>query len=377
MANSLLYRSALNNLLPIVAKNFPFIRNAMRQTGSDSLVPAYKGKTVSLARPNPHQFAAAAITPAAYGSGEQAVKPIEEQITLDQWYGVNFLLTDLEWNQLAWEGIVSPNVRMAAMAIGENIESALVAKALVGGYQQITKTADALYDLAAIGDKFNDNGVGNLPWTLAVPSILAFTSNANLLSRDVGGGAGNVGGYAMQTALGRVEHSHALSGVSFTDGTSDSLYQCNAAGAIGDTSMVLDSEGSGTMKVGDIVTFAGHTGNYVVTQAITAAGDTLKFYPGLRAAVAENEVIALTATTAASLGIAIAENVGVAFVSRPEEIDAEAKQYTTFESVTDPNTGISLAYEVSREHKQTRKILSVLYGCGQAFGEGLVKYKIS
>lgn len=375
MANTLLYRSALLNLLPVVAQNSPFIRNAFKTTGADSQIAASKGQTVVLSRPNPNQFAATAITAGATGTGDQGVKPISETITLNQWYGVNFLLTDLEWNQLAWEGIVSPNVRMAAQALAKNIETALVNKAILGAFQQITKTTDALYDLAAIGDKFNDNGLGTANWTLCVPSMLHFTSNANLLSKDVGSGA--LASYALNTVLGRVEHSHALSGVSYTDGTSDSLYQCNAAGAVGDTSMVLDTEGTGTMKIGDIITFAGHTGNYVVTSAITAHSETLTFYPGLRAAVAENEVIALTATTAASLGVAIAENIGVALAMRPEALDPELQGVTVFESVTDPDSGLSLTYEVSREYKQTRKLLSALYGVGQCFGEGLVKYKIS
>jgi len=278
----------------------------------------------------------------------------------------------LEVSQMAWEGLIPKTARIAVNALSKQVESALVTKALTSCLGYVAKTADALYDLAAIQDEFMKNNVGSGNRILAVPGMLAFTSNANLLHAQIG--AGGVEGFRFNNGILPVEYSQALTGQSWTDGTSDSLYQCAGANAIGSTSVLLDTEGTGTMKAGDIITFAGHTGNYLVTTGTTAHSQTVIFYPGLRAAVSANEVISLTATTCTTLGIATHE-LALAVAFRPEMPSSANSVF--MESVTDPTTGVSLTYEILREYKQDRHILSVLYGVGQCLSEGAVKYKIS
>jgi hypothetical protein len=351
--------------------NSPFLRIAWKGV-QDGMV---KGKTYTIDRPNINNFSARAVTAAVTGPTPIDVVALPETFTLDQHYEVDCVANDIEWAQAAWEGKLPPVLRAAAAGLARNPELALVNKAIIGAYQQIDKTADALYDMAALHDKFLANGVVSGRKVLCLPSILHFTSNANLLSANIG--KGGMAGFGMSTIFGDIEYAHQLSGVGYTDGTSDSLYQCNAAYEPGTRQIVLDTEGTGTMKAGDIVTFAGHTGNYLVTTGTTAHSQTLAIYPGLRAAVAENEVIALTATTATSLGVGVHEmGLGIAFGK--EEIDPElASRLIMFESVTDPLTGLTLNYEVYREWKRTRRTLSVVYGVGSVLPDGVVKYKIS
>lgn len=370
---SLQYKAALQNMLPVFFENAPLLKNAYKEI-ADSEAPSRKGRTVVLNRPNMNQFAAAAITAAAYGSGEQGDVTIPETITLSQHYGVNFLATDLEWGQAAWEGRIPQTIRIALNALSKQVEGALIDKAILSALGYVAKTSDSVYDLAAIRDEFAKNNVPDGRMVLAVPSMVHFTSNANLLHSQIG--AGGINGYRFDNGLLPVEHSQGLVGKTWTDGTSDSLYQVEEIEPVGETSILLDSEGSGTMKAGDIITFAGHSGNYLVTTGITAATQTMVVYPGLRSALAANEVISLTATTCASLGIATHE-LALAVAFRPEEVSGAIRNTVFFETATDPNTGLTLNYEVLREYKQDRHILSVLYGVGAARPEGIVKYKIS
>ena len=372
---SLNYRAALQNLAPVFFENAPLLRNAYKELG-DSSVPAQKGKTITLARPNMNQFAAASITGAAYGSGGQGVAPLNETVTIDQHYGVNWVPTDLEVSQMAWEGIIPQTARIAVNALAKQVEGALIDKAIVSPLSQVTKSADSLYDLAAIVDKFAGLNVPDGKRILAVPSLLHFSSKASLLHSQIG--QGGINGYTFNNALLPVEVDASMVGKSYTIGGSDNLYQVGSAGgAVGDKSITLDTEGSGTMKVGDIFTFASHSGSYVVTTtAITAHSQLLTFYPGLRAAVVQNAVVALAAenTTCATLGIATHE-LALAVAFRPEM--PSSAQSVFMESVTDPTTGLSLTYEILREYKQDRHILSVLYGLGTARPEGICRFKIS
>lgn len=373
MANTMQYQTMLKNMIPVVAESFPILKAAYAEKENFN-VPGGKGSPVIINRPNPNNFTVAAITPAAYGSGEASITSDPETLTLGQPVGVNFAPTDREVAQAAWEGIMSPTIMLAAQAIGKYVASALTDVAIVSAFQQVTKTADAVYDLAAIRDKFALNGINPNTATLALPSLLAFESNANVLSNQILNGS--TPGFGMETRLGRIAYDHSLIGKSFTDGTSDSLYQVKTGWAKGAFSGTLDTEGTGTMKKGDIITFAGHEGNYVVTAGTTAHSQVLSFWPSLRAAVADNEVISLVATTAASLGIAVAP-MGLAFASRPLQLDPEVAGQTFFVSASDESTGISLNYEVRREFYQTRKMLSIMFAVAKGYPDAIVKYKIS
>lgn len=369
------YRAALMNLAPVFFDACPLLKNAFKEL-KDSEIPEQKGSTIKIARPNMNQFAPTAITSAAYGSGEQGVAPIDETVALNQHYGVNWVPTALELAQMAWEGLIPNTARIAINSLARLVEGALIDEAIISAGGQVAKTADSVADLANLVDIFMRNKCGIGQKVLAVPSMAHFTSNANLLHSQIGGGGINE--YRFSNALLPVEYDHAMVGKSYIIGTSDSLYQCNAAGAVGDNTMVLDTEGTGTMKVGDIFTFAGHTAFYtVIATAITAHSQTLTFYPGLKATVAENEVIALASenTTCTTLGIATHE-LALAIAFRPE-LPPAARNAVVFETVTDPTTGLSLNYEITREYKQDRHILSVLYGVGAARPEGIVRFKLT
>lgn len=90
---------------------------------------------------------------------------------------------------------------------------------------------------------------------------------------------------------------------SLTAGTALAL---NAAANPGDTQVILKDTGgslTGTVKKGDVLTIAGDSQSYVVTEDATAAGNlvSVKLYPALRVGAATSSAVTVVASHAANL----------------------------------------------------------------------------
>jgi hypothetical protein len=135
-----------------------------------------------------------------------------------------------------------------------------------------------------------------------------------------------------------------------------------AAGVKSFLATTAASTGAAALVVGDIIAIAGHTTTYVLTAAATqasAATDvSLAVEPGLERALVGSEAITVKASHVVSLGF---HRDAFAFATRPLA-DLLFKGGNEFMQMTDPQTGISLAIEVSRQYHQTVWELSILYG---------------
>lgn len=91
----------------------------------------------------------------------------------------------------------------------------------------------------------------------------------------------------------------------FTPGTAASAATDTAGYAIGATAITLQATGTGTIKVGDVVTFAGDTNKYISTTLVSAVsgGALVLAAPGLRQAIAASNV-------ALAVGAAYTPNFG-------------------------------------------------------------------
>lgn len=101
-----------------------------------------------------------------------------------------------------------------------------------------------------------------------------------------------------------------------TKGTGTS-YQLSAAGAVGDTTINVDT-GSDTLLAGDIVTVAGTSHKYVANTALSGGAFTIG-RPGLRAAEADNDAITIGNDYTPSLAF---ERNAVVGIMRPPLIPA-------------------------------------------------------
>lgn len=151
--------------------------------------------------------------------------------------------------------------------------------------------ASALTPLADAKKILRDNGapMGDLQFVMDTTSEtnllkLNLITQADQAGSDAERRAGIVGrqyGFAMRQSAGLDTH---------TKGTGTS-YQLSAAGAVGDTSISVDT-GSGTLIAGDIVTFAGTSTKYVANSALSGGSFTIG-RPGLLAAEADNDAVTI------------------------------------------------------------------------------------
>ncbi len=130
-------------------------------------------------------------------------------------------------------------------------------------------------------------------------------------------------------------------------------YQVNGAVAAGEKEVPIDT-GTGDFVVGDIVSFAGVEGTFVVTSALAAAGN-LEIYPAIPAGgIADNAAVTLTADHVVNLAL---HRDAIGFASRTLT-DAAPDSRT----IVDPVTQLVIRLEVQRQHKRNRWSFDILCG---------------
>jgi hypothetical protein len=139
-----------------------------------------------------------------------------------------------------------------------------------------------------------------------------------------------------------------------------------AAYAVGATDIALIT-GTGTVKAGDHITFAGDTNKYVVASGIAAPGTIVLAAPGLRQAIP-------AAATAVTIGGAAGgvNNVGfhrgaMVIAARAPAIPEEGDSASDRMIITDPRTNISFEVAVYPQYKRVR------YEVGLAWGAANIK----
>lgn len=132
----------------------------------------------------------------------------------------------------------------------------------------------------------------------------------------------------------------------------------------------------GTIKVGDVLSFVGHTQTYtVIANAASAQYNTgtgaytfatnaiagLSIYPALTAAVADNEVITVVASHRVNL---VFHRDAFAFANRPlmQSKLMQGLDNGVLRELTDPQTGLTMRLEIKRQHKQVAMEFDMLFG---------------
>lgn len=129
-----------------------------------------------------------------------------------------------------------------------------------------------------------------------------------------------------------------------------------------DTSTIHIDGLSAAPVEGDVFSFAGHAGQYVVKSvANTSLPDCdVTISPALRADIADGEVLTFVASHKVNI---VMHRNAMAFAMRPlvsQTIDMSLGNRIL--SFTDPATGLTLRLEVKREHKQVVWEFDVLFG---------------
>ena len=318
-----------------------------------------KGTTIDV--PIPSAITATAVSPSNTPPTNVDSAPTSVPIPLNQWYEAPFHLTDKEELEVM-QGVIPIQASEAVKALANKVETHLFGFYTgVYGFAGTPGTTPFASDLTAFTAARKTLHEQLAPFDPRV-CVIDPDAEANALNlrafQDAsyrGDTAGIVAGQIGQK-LGSmwVMSQHVPT---HTAGTGASYVVNKAEGyAPGATTIEVDG-GSGTMLVGDIVTFAGHDQPYVVTAAL--ASDQFRIAPGLQAAVADDAAVTLKATHVVNL---VFHRDAIAFATRPLEGTVRPGLGSVVETAVDPVSGLALRLEVTRQHKQTNYAFDILWG---------------
>lgn len=333
-----------------------------RLVNSDySAQAAEQGETITI--PIPSAIAAQDVTPANTPPSTADIAPTSATISLDQWVEAPFYLDDNDLKKvmngtmpmMASEAIKSLSDRVNSDLLsnyasffgatgtagttpfgsGVEIASAAELRKVLG--QQLAPTSDRRAVLDPIADA-------------AATQLRAFndTSYSNDSSVITEGLLGRKMGFDWYMDQQVPDH---------TAGTGSGYLVNSASLSAGDKVVPVDT-GTGTFVVGDLVTFVGHNQTYVVTSALSGAGN-LAIEPGLVAAPADNSAVTITGDHTANIGF---HRDAIGFASRSLLDTADPALGGITRSAVDPVSGLTLRLEITREHKRTRYSYDILYG---------------
>ncbi len=325
-----------------------------------------QGSTIDV--PIPSAIAAIAVTPGATPPATEGVSPTSVPIELTRWFEAPFYLDDQEMLEIQ-DGtipmIASEAVKSLANEVDQFIHSLT---SMFYGVQGATGTAPF-----GSGDTTDAAGIR----TVLNKQVAPMDPRHCVLDPDAEGSALNVRAFQDMSWNGSVQGiiEGALNRKlgfnwwmsqnvqSHTAGTGDSYAVDNTGGyAIGVKLLNLDT-GTGTLVIGDVISFSGHSQTYVVTQAIAAANQIVGIEPGLLVAVAD-DVVVLCPGDSGGYDTHVMNPAfhrdAIAFATRP--LQASNHPGSIIASNFDPVSGLTLRLEITREHKRDRWSFDILYG---------------
>jgi hypothetical protein len=360
-----------NTLTAVIPKLLAQGLRALRQQAimprlvnrSYEVLAGQKGSTVDI--PIPSAIVATAVTPAAVPPSTPDVAPTSVSIVMDQWFEAPFYLTDKDMLD-AVADVVPMQASEAIKALCNQVDGALMdLYKTVWSYSGVAGTTPFAVDAA----EWKDARVQLNRW------LAPQDSRAIVLDPSAEGNASNL--RAFLDASFRGDTAGIIRGFigeklgamwlmdqnvkTHTAGTAAGATTNNAGYALGIKTVTLASAGTGTILVGDVITFAGQTQTYVVTagDADVSNGGTVSFEPGLQAAIpASNTAITLKATHVVNLAF---HRDAFALASRPMQ-SSDPFGLGLFQTAIDETSGLVLRLEVTREHKRTRFAYDILYG---------------
>ncbi len=368
MANS------LDNIMPkILARGLLALREQAVMprlvNGDYSTEAAQKGKTIDVPIPSAQQ--ASDVTPAPVYSSAPNSAPGVVQVQLNNWKKSNFYLTDKEMVEIDRNAHfmpmqVSEAVRALANVVNEDILDEYKGVYGFAGTEGVTPFASTVTGATDSRKVLNQQ---RAPRTNR-RGVLDYDAEANALALSPFSDAEKV--MSAQVKIeGEIGRKFGL------DWVADDAVPTHTAGSLSATGAVVASAalaGASSIKIssasaqgnilkGDIFTIAGDTQTYVVQQTVSAitsgAQFAISFDPPLKANVS-NEAITIKGTHVVNL---VFHRDAFAFANRPlVQSTQDMALGSRIMSMTDPQTGITLRLEVSRQYKQVTWEFDILWG---------------
>ncbi|WP_227734642.1 P22 phage major capsid protein family protein [Yersinia proxima] len=345
--------------IPAVARNTKADSAAKWQTVSAPVAPA--AKTVDIVP-----------GPTASGDAGQEIGNVDVVITKSK-------MAPVQWNgeeQLAigpagtYNTILADQFKQAFRALANEVDADL--GALYYGSSRAVGTAGTtpfgiaadLSDFADSRRVLEDNGAPttDLQMVLGSAAISNIRGKQSVLFKVNEAGTEEL---LREGIIGRIEgfSLHNSAGVKRVTAGSGAGFLVNKAGghAVGDRLISVDT-GTGTVKVGDVVTFDGDDHKYVVAAA-TSSVITIAA-PGLMKALADNAAVTVGGNYTANMAF---DRNAFLLASRTPAMPDGGDTADDVMNVTDPVSGITFQIALYRQYRQVR------YEVGLAWGVASVK----
>jgi hypothetical protein len=326
-----------------------------------------RGSTIDV--PIPSAIAVQEVSPAATPPSTADVAPTSVSIALDQWWEAPFYLTDKDI-LTAMNGIIPMQAGEAIKAIANKVDSYILGLyPAFYGYVEETSSGSLVVPFAG----------GTTTPATSVRKVLnnqlcPLDDRHVIMNPDVEAAALNLRAFQDASWTGDInvimngnlnrklgfqwwmdQNVPYHTAGTLTDG------EVNANTAAGLKTVVLKSDTGGTLKIGDIISFAGHSQTYSVQANVTIAGSgtgSVSIEPALQSAVTADMVVTKEPSRYVNQAW---HRDAIAFATRPLANVSEGLGSITA-SAADPISGLTLRLEVTREHKRTRYSYDIMWG---------------
>jgi hypothetical protein len=326
---------------------------------------ADQGSTIDV--PIPASIATNAVTPSYVAPNDTGVVPSKVAISLSEWREAPFFMTDKEMMEVM-QGAIPMQAAEAVKALANYVDAYLL-----GLYTAAWNVAGT----AGTTPFATDTSVITTARKLLTNNTTPLQDRRFVFDADVEANALGLrafqdtswSGDAASINEGRIIRKFGFDWYldqnvkTHTAGTvaTSFVIKTSTAHAEGLKVLTTTTGGNADLKVGDILTIAGQTQTYVVTEAAarTGAGDmTVNIEPGLKVALTGSEVITILSSHVANLAF---HRDAIAFANRPL-VDSTEGLGNQIMSAQDPVSGLTMRLEVSRQHKRTRWSYDILFG---------------
>lgn len=352
----------LVGFIPAVTADMTFTRAAQGQTVMSPVAPTATASDIT-----------PAVTPP--NDGDQTIGNVSMTITKARrvpirWNGEEKL--GLDNNGASYNVIFSNQLQQGMRALINEVEADLAALHLSASRAYGTAgtapfgTAADLSDTAGALRILEENGAQGLDFQL----VLGTAAMANLRGKQSvlfkvnESGREDMLRNGITDRLQNLALRQSAAVKRHTAGTGASATTNNAGYAVGATTIILASAGTGTIVAGDVISIAGDTNKYVVVSgdADVSNGGTITIQaPGLMQAIpAAATNITVSASSARNMFFA---RSAIALATRAPALPAQGDSAIDRMIITDPLTGLSFEVSMYAQYRQMQYEIALAWGC--------------
>lgn len=338
--------------------------------GDYSSEAAQKGDTIDV--PIPTAQAASDVTPAPVYSSAANTTPDKVQVQLNNWKKTNFQLSDKDMVEVDRNAHFMPMqmseaVRALANVVNEDIHAEYLGVygfAGTAGTTPFASTVTAATDSRKVlnqqrAPKSSRRGVLDFDADANALALAPFADADKTMSAEV----------KIEGEIGRKYGIDWVADDAVVTHTAGTL--ATPGGIVGSTTAIgasaidiQSASAQGNINIGDIFTIAGDTQTYVakatVSAIVSGTAQSVSIDPPLKVIASANAAVTFKASHVVNL---VFHRDAFAFANRPLVSSSTDLQLgSRIMSMTDPQTGITLRLEVSRQYKQVTWELDILWG---------------